>query len=225
MNDDGIFLSLSEFLFEKIAGKIMDGSFKIGQKLVENDIQTEFKVSKSPVREAFQMLISVGLVEREARRGCFVKRITPEAVVDNYIVRAGLERIAAKIAYSKATAESATELRNYFERMADAVARNDMREYLKYHDRFQAFFSEKSSNETLIDICKKIRMQNMWYRTQYMKVDLASDLHTHDGLLEHFEKRDISDEEFGRLMEAHVQVGLTNFMKFYSVPEAGMKNG
>lgn len=225
MKDEKRFLSLPEYLFDSIAAKIVDGRYKIGQKLVENDLQKEYEVSKSPVREALQMLINLGLVERKARRGCHVKRITVKAVVDNYIVRAVLEKIAAEIAYAMVGIQDLEELKAIYAKMAEAATHNDAVCYLDYHDRFQSFFADKSQNDTLIDFCEKNRMQNLWYRTQYFKVDVQTDLHTHDILLEHLEKRDLTAEEFGNLMQEHIHVGLDNFRQYCAgVPEPGEKS-
>lgn len=214
MSEKKRFQSLSEFLFDSIAAKILNGELKVGQKLVENDLQKEYEVSKSPVREAFQMLINIGLVERKARRGCYVKQITEKTVVDNYIVRIALEGEAARMAYSTITSADIAELKSIYAEMSDAADRNETLHYLECHDRFQSFFSEKSDNDTLVDFCRKIRMQNMWYRTQYLMVNIQSDLHTHDILIERLERREDTPEGFGALMKEHIKVGLDNFLKY-----------
>ena len=98
--DERLFQNLSEFLFDKIAENILVGKYKVGQKVVENDIMTEFAVSKSPVREALQGLIKVGLLEYKPRRGCFVKTISARDVVNHYIVRTAMEGLAARFGVS-----------------------------------------------------------------------------------------------------------------------------
>lgn len=221
MKERIVLLSLSEYLFEKIAEKIMSGAYKVGQKLVENDLQTEYDVSKSPVREAFQMLINVGLIERKARRGCYVRQITQQAIIDNYVVRAGVEKIAAKLAYEKRTEAGIRALKSIYQDMKKAVDHKNKEEYDKQHDRFQSFFAEISGNETLSEICKKIRMQNMWYRTQYSRIDILADLHTHDALLLGYETGDASSDEYASLMEDHINVGLKNFLSYYSASQTG----
>ena len=95
--------NLPEYVFKKISHDIITGKYKAGEKLVEAVFQQEFQVSKSPVREALQMLVNAGLVERINRRGCFVKMFTPQEIEDIYLVRIELEGMAAKIAYERMT--------------------------------------------------------------------------------------------------------------------------
>lgn len=219
------FLSLAEFLFDKIAESILDGKYKVGQKLVENAIQTEFEVSKSPVREALQMLINTGLVERKARKGCFVKRVTHDDIINNYMLRASLEGIAAQTAYEKVSPADTRELKSYYISMKDAAGKKDVRTYLNFHDKFQGFFSEKSGNDILADFCEKLRMQNMWYRLQFYTIDIAEDLHTHDDLITHFESRDLSPQDIRFLMEQHINIGLKNFREFFIEKKGARSNG
>lgn len=209
------FQNLSEFLFDKIADKILMGEYEVGQKLIETDVMEEFSVSKSPVREALQGLIKVGLVEYRPRRGCYVKTISAQDVVNHYIVRTTVEGLAARLAYEKATPEDAEKLKKYYDLMKNAVEKNDLRTFLDSHDQFHEFFAEKSENEILADFCESLRMQNIRYRLQFLNIKLDYDLHTHDDLVKHIVKKDISAEKYGALMEEHIKAGLVSFEKSY----------
>jgi len=51
--------------------------FKEGDQLTELDLQRQFNVSRTPIRESFRVLEKKGLVEVIPRKGTFVKRISP----------------------------------------------------------------------------------------------------------------------------------------------------
>lgn len=218
--EDQRFQNLSEFLFDKIAEKILSGKYTVGQKLVENDIMDEYSVSKSPVREALQSLMKVGLIEYRPRRGCYVKTVAARDVVNHYIVRTSIEGLAAGLAYRESGKETAAELRSYYSQMGEAAARNDQRAFLDSHDQFHEFFADRSGNEILADFCSSLRMQNIRYRLQFLNIDLNFDFHTHDELLARFEAHDVTPERYQALMEEHIRTGLDNFRSSYGSGKA-----
>ena len=79
--------SLSDCVYKGIKSDILSGKYKPGYKLVEISFQEEYGISKSPVREAFQMLINDGLVERKVRRGCFVKVFDEKQIKEVYEIK------------------------------------------------------------------------------------------------------------------------------------------
>ena len=206
--------NLPEYVFKKISHDIITGKYKAGEKLVEAVFQQEFQVSKSPVREAFQMLINAGLVERINRRGCFVKMFTPQEIEDIYPVRIELEGMAAKIAYERMTETQLARLNELYGLMQEAVDQNDSHAYIRAHNAFQQYFGEVSGNHVLIDVCERLRVQNMWYNLQFHNVDIHYDIHTHDDLMKHFNERILDSDEIRDLMRDHISVGLYNFHQF-----------
>lgn len=215
-NNQKHFQNLSEFLFDKIAENILNGNYKVGQKIVENTIMEEFDVSKSPVREALQLLIKVGLIEYKPRRGCYVKTISVKDVVNHYLVRNSVEGLAARLTYQEMPVEAIKELNSYYDMMKEAADKNDLRAYLDSHDLFHEFFAENSKNEILIDFCRSLRIQNIRYRLQFLNINIQYDLHTHDDLLMHLESKDITPQDFQVLMEEHIQHGLESFQKSFN---------
>ena len=212
---DTHFQNLSEFLFDKIAEKILAGKYLEGQKLIETDIMQEFSVSKSPVREALQGLMKVGLVQYKPRRGCYVNTISATDVVNHYIVRTTIEGLAARLSYQNIDGAKLQELKSYYTMMKEAVEKPDLRAYLSSHDLFHGFFAENSNNEILIDFCKSLRIQNLRYRMQFLNIDIRHDVHTHDDLIAHLESKDLSPEDYQKLMEEHIRSGLVNFQNSY----------
>jgi DNA-binding GntR family transcriptional regulator len=213
---DTRFQNLSEFLFDKIAEKILAGKYSEGQKLIETEIMEEFSVSKSPVREALQGLMKVGLVQYKPRRGCYVNTISARDVVNHYIVRATVEGLAARLAYQNLDPVKLQELKSYYTMMKEPAEKLDIRAYLASHDLFHEFFAENSNNEIVIDFCKSLRIQNIRYRMQFLNIDISHDVRTHDDLIAHLESRDLSPEDYQKLMENHINSGLVNFQNSYA---------
>ena len=214
MDQNSTYFSLPDYLFSKLSHDILSGKYHAGDKLVEAVFQEEFEVSKSPVREAFQMLINAGLIERKTRRGCFVKVLTPSEIENIYEVRMLLEGLAAKDAYTRMTPADLKRLQELYAAMEKDMEANDTFGYFNHHNEFQRFFGEVSGNSVLVDICEKLRVQNTWYNMQFFKVDIHTDLHTHDDLMHHFTTRDMSPDDIQKLMQEHIGIGLRNFRAY-----------
>ena len=75
---------------------ILEGVLKGGDQLVEAELQKQFGISRSPLREAFRDLEKKGLVFIIPRKGTYVKQLSRKDIEDNFPVRAMLEGLAAQ---------------------------------------------------------------------------------------------------------------------------------
>ena len=90
---------------------ISDGTFAPGDQLGEAALARTLGVSRGPLREAMQRLTQEGLLVSHRNRGLFVAELTPEAVVDMYLLRTTVETAALdRVLGSGAAAEAADEL-------------------------------------------------------------------------------------------------------------------
>ncbi len=98
-----------------LAERIISGNIAAGAKLRQDHIAEEFSTSHVPVREAFRLLESQGLVVSEPRRGVRVATFTMEEVKEVAEMRAALEVLALRHAAPHLTqailsaAEAATQ--------------------------------------------------------------------------------------------------------------------
>jgi DNA-binding GntR family transcriptional regulator len=96
--------------YEQIRRSIVEGRYRPGERLVEQRIAEELDLSRTPVREAFRMLQSEGLVEVQPNRGVSVRGLTVDAIGDLYDLRARLEAMAAERAALRATPDDLARL-------------------------------------------------------------------------------------------------------------------
>lgn len=75
---------------------ILQGQMRPGQRLPEMDVAQQLNVSRMPVREAFGILESEGLLSRTPNRGVVVADVSLEDVEEVYWLRALLEGLAAE---------------------------------------------------------------------------------------------------------------------------------
>src|SRR5262249_20168769 len=74
--------TMKNLIYTALRERIVFGELKHGERLVEADLATRFKVSKTPVREALLTLEAEGLVTMRAHRGAIVSHVSAEQYRD-----------------------------------------------------------------------------------------------------------------------------------------------
>ncbi|WP_040836603.1 GntR family transcriptional regulator [Nocardia brevicatena] len=83
--------STAEMIADRLREAVMRGALAPGTQLGEADLAARFGVSRGPVREAMQRLVSEGLLHAIRNRGIFVIDLAPDDVVDIYRARTAIE--------------------------------------------------------------------------------------------------------------------------------------
>ena len=109
--------SLAEEIVHILRGRIINGEYSIGEKLVENKIAEELKVSRTPVREAFKQLTKENLIEYVPNKGCFAKGFDQKDLNDIYAVRNAVEQLAVEWAIKNKTEEDLQRFQEQLELM------------------------------------------------------------------------------------------------------------
>jgi DNA-binding GntR family transcriptional regulator len=89
---------------------IVSGELAPGTVLRQEQLSEQFKVSRTPIREALRRLAALGLVSFVPNRGVRVRTISREELHEAFMVRAELEGLATEVAATKMTPEQLAEL-------------------------------------------------------------------------------------------------------------------
>jgi DNA-binding GntR family transcriptional regulator len=111
---DDISLALEEAI---VSGEIPPGSV-----LRQEHLSEQFRVSRTPVREALRRLAALGLVTFEPNRGVRVRMLSRDEIREAFMVRAELEGLATELATPRMTDEDLAALEEA-ERRFSAVTR------------------------------------------------------------------------------------------------------
>ena len=116
----------SDMIYATLHEAILSAILPPGQRLGEELLAALFDVSRTPVREALLRLETTGLAHRVPRRGLIVARITPQEIVEVYVVRENLDGLAAHLAAQVATPSDVATLIAINEEFARAVRAGDV---------------------------------------------------------------------------------------------------
>lgn len=97
-------------LINALREQIVTGRLVPGARVSEQEIATQFGISRQPVREAFIRLGGEGLVEVRPQRGTYVCKINLERVEISRFVREAVESDLVKLAAEKADGALIREL-------------------------------------------------------------------------------------------------------------------
>ena len=89
---------------------IVSGELAPGTVLRQEQLSEQFKVSRTPIREALRRLAALGLVSFVPNRGVRVRTLSREDLQEAFLVRAELEGLATELATPKFTPEEIEEL-------------------------------------------------------------------------------------------------------------------
>jgi DNA-binding GntR family transcriptional regulator len=95
--------SLADDVTDRLRDAILQGGFKPGEPLREEQLAASLDVSRGPVREALVQLEREGLVIVRRHRGATVARLSRADADEVYSLRLALERLAVQRAVQTAT--------------------------------------------------------------------------------------------------------------------------
>jgi DNA-binding GntR family transcriptional regulator len=207
--------ALTERVADAIHARIVSGDWPAGTRLRQNALAAEFKVSRTPVREALKTLSERGVVEQIPHRGARVRLPTLRDLREAYTVRAVLEGLAAEVAADLATQDQMDRLlaaEKLFEEAVHAFAvdgdRGSVsgRSWHAANDAFHAVLHEASHNEVLRTTIQQLHRRFPRNLTWGVLSDLrllTENVSQHRAIREAVERRDgVAARE---LMQAHIR--------------------
>lgn len=163
---------LREFVRDRIRGRISDGTYPPGTRLVERELAAEFAVSRLPVREALRMLDTEGFVEMLATRGVIVRQLSRTDVEELFDVREALETTAFRKAAERVTKGDVKRLEALARKAERAVATGDTDTVYACNVEFHDIVPEMARNKFLVEMLEPIEGRLHWINLQNDEPDV-----------------------------------------------------
>lgn len=103
-------VSLAQQAYTTLKRDIISCKLRPGDIVVESELAVAYGMSKTPIREALNLLRNEGFVQVLARRGTLIKPIDVQDVQHTFFLRMLLEPEAAALAATRATGEQLKRL-------------------------------------------------------------------------------------------------------------------
>jgi DNA-binding GntR family transcriptional regulator len=193
---------------------IIEGQYKSGQRLVESELQRKFGISRSPIREALVILEKNNLLVNIPRKGRVVRSIKAKDIEENFIVRANLESLAARLAVLHLTPEDIKKMESALLGMRKGAKAKDYLVYFQFNYEFHGIFINASHNDTLIKILKNLRYQTIWFRYSQSSANQGSYeylIPVHRRILDFFIRKERDQVE--NLVKEHILGSLDGMLR------------
>lgn len=149
--------SLTETAYEQIRSSILSGEYPVGTALAEGTIAENFGSSKTPVRQALQLLRTEGLLEVGHRRQLIVRGFTPEHRNEVLQIREALEIIAIRTACTTMTIEEIDDLQTLLRRQKRAAVATDEDEFLRLDEEFHVLIARGANLPIVARLLQQMR--------------------------------------------------------------------
>lgn len=172
---------------DQVRRAIVKGQLPPGTKLNPNELATRLGVSQTPAREAIQLLASEGLVRNDAFRGAQVAPLTVDEYEELYLMRIGMERLAARLGAERISPEGVEHMAELLAEMEAAAKTEDVDRFYEADHRFHALHYRATGRESLVRRIMSLRIATERYaRVAYRmpKVTMADTLANHRELLD-----------------------------------------
>lgn len=175
-----------------------------GAPVSEKEIAAEYRVSRTPVREALLRLADEGLVEIFPQSGTFVARIPVSALPEAVLIRRTLEEASARLAAEQAQRSHVIGLWSIVERQRECGAADDREGFHLADEAMHAAIAEAAGYPGLWTLAQQVKLQVDRYRrlTLPQAGRMARVVEEHAAVIAAIEARD--PDRAAALMGAHL---------------------
>ncbi|MDR2630996.1 MAG: GntR family transcriptional regulator [Spirochaetaceae bacterium] len=161
--------NVQDAVYTALRKSIINLNLAPGTAMSEKEISLRYKVSRTPVREAFIHLSKEGLVKAIPQRETLVSLIDFDRVEQELFLRESLEMAVLKPFLSRCMPNHISELEEIVETQMSAFDRNEFIDFTNCDDRFHRFFFDVAGHqlgwEVLESMCghyHRVRFLTVW---------------------------------------------------------------
>ncbi|NWG23863.1 MAG: GntR family transcriptional regulator [Pseudorhodoplanes sp.] len=153
-----------------LRARILDGTYRPGERIREIQLRNEFGFSNGPIREALQAIVADGLAERAPWHGVRVKSLSEEELIELFQVRLALLEYAAELAarrVSEKTIASARSLKRDLDLGFEQIERSGG--HLSFNGALSRWLLAAAGNNALRGTWEKTMHQTLIYVNASLK--------------------------------------------------------
>ena len=154
-----------------------------GERLVQSELAEQLGVSRTPIREALQILAAEGLVNISSYKGASVAEFSLKELEEIYAVRTALESHAAYLAAQRITEEELSRLDYLLTQIETTFQNNEQLKLIEVHHQFHATICHAAKQKRLSDLVTHY----LGLTDIYQRMALNWGRGAHDPVIEHAE--------------------------------------
>lgn len=185
-----------ERVYDELKKWIVEGTLQPGERIFDQEIAKYFSVSRTPVREAIQLLADQGLINIYPGCGTSVSEINMKEINGIYRITADLHALALEFAYPMITEETIQKLRQLNEKFFKTEQTGNYLEAGEWDQQFHAVFLDMAANRYLSEftdtLATHIRRVQMTTDSRYNLAGKKGDSYKqHLNIIDALEQKDM----------------------------------
>lgn len=159
--------NLRHQVYSKIKYLISEGTLKPGEKILQEKMAKKLGISRIPLIQALSALQNEMLVEYQARKGFFVRKISKKEFYDLLEIRGFLEGLAVKKISENLNQTIKEQLLNFLKDFKIFSMKNDTKEYFNLDKKFHYYLIKTSGNSYLPHINNSFNILLLTYTNEF----------------------------------------------------------
>lgn len=147
---------------EMLRTGILTGQFPAGTHLLQDQIAAQYGVSSTPVREAFRVLETEGLVIRAAHRSVMIPELDAKEVAHIYEMRCALEPLVFERTPQNLDQHIVQELTDAFASATEAMKLPDLHAYRLANAHFHEALAMLSESRSMIEQVRSLISKSLY---------------------------------------------------------------
>lgn len=174
---------------------ILSGRLEPGARLIELDLAEQLGVSRGPIREALRQLEQEGLVEYVPNRGCFVRQVKPQDILESDMIQTQMEIMALELQGGVLPDALLEQLERVVDGMSAKGLKTTLGELLKEDEDFHRIIIQSVGMDRLCRIWEGISQSSVILLEKFQREKefvIAWHRQIHQELLEALKSRDMA---------------------------------
>ncbi|MDB5966403.1 MAG: GntR-family transcriptional regulator [Polaromonas sp.] len=216
-NPKQAFIKASDKIRGEIENAIKDGTLLPGDSIDEAELAAQYKVSRTPIREALIQLQAQGLLTSLPRGGMIVAKMDLQQLLSLWELLAELEGVTVRLACQRMTPDELTALVQLHEQSRAVVEADDMAGWQESNLRFHELIYRATRNPYLRQEVLRMRTRTGYYRRHAFAAlgQIKASFEQHRQIVEAFQRGDADAASLAmvaHMRPAHDARGLTDFI-------------
>lgn len=143
-------------IYARLRKMITDFELLPGARVTESELAEQFRVSRTPIREALHRLEVEGLLKIRPKQGCFIRQVDIAQISNYYDVRVGLEALAIELACEQMSDADLKVLAEIWSPSRQPRTPDQLEAVRDAEEDFHVTLAEASGNPVLADYLRDV---------------------------------------------------------------------
>ncbi|OAS14925.1 GntR family transcriptional regulator [Paenibacillus oryzisoli] len=186
-------MSAKERAFSQIQRWIIDGTLQPGEKLIDAELAESLGVSRTPIREAFQLLEVQGLVSMHPGKETKVTDIVKDDIFKMYSTMAALQALAAEVSAIIIVPKQIEQLRAINLEFESSIKSGQAYQAMEADEQFHNLIIELSDNPYIASFSSSLQIHIRRFKYVFLKQPITAtqaSVDEHTTIIAAFENND-----------------------------------